>query len=90
MCVGMAGKGSQAVVLARAGDDRVDRLERALVVAAYIVVRYGAVYAPYVDRLEAELEAARKGDAAARARRILARYAAGVEDRGEVLELSAS
>ena len=38
----------------------IGRLEHALVLAAYIVLRHGATYAPYVDRLEKELEAARR------------------------------
>lgn len=51
----------------------VERLERALVFMAYLVVRYGAAYAPYVERLERELEAAKKAeDAVAHARQILA------------------
>ena len=53
----------------------IDRLERALVLAAYIVVRHGPVYAPYIDRLERELEAARQNDPMVRARRILETYA---------------
>lgn len=53
----------------------IERLERALVLAAYIVVRHGPVYAPYVDRLERELEAARRNDPTERAKRILETYA---------------
>lgn len=34
-------------------------IERALRVAAYLVVRHGDVYAPLLDRLESELEAER-------------------------------
>lgn len=54
----------------------VERLERALVYAAYIVVRYGPQYAPIVERLERELEAARREDPVERAKRILERYTA--------------
>jgi hypothetical protein len=53
------------------GDHRVERLERALVLAAYIVVRHGPQYAPYVERLKKELAAARARDPVAEARRIL-------------------
>jgi len=52
----------------------VDRLERALVLAAQIVLQHGTVYAPYIDRLELELEKARKTDPTERAKRILERY----------------
>ena len=52
----------------------VERLERALVLAARIVLQHGAVYAPYIDRLEMELERARRNDPAVRARRILETY----------------
>ena len=54
----------------------VERLERALVLVAYIVLRHGPVYAPYIDRLERELEAARQNDPTERAKRILETYAA--------------
>ena len=49
----------------------VERLERALVLAAYIVLRHRPVYAPYIDRLERELEAARHNEPTERAKRIL-------------------
>ena len=52
----------------------VERLERALVLVARIVLLHGAVYAPYIDRLEMELERARRNDPLERARRILANY----------------
>ena len=52
----------------------VERLERALVLAAQIVLQHGPVYAPYIDRLEMELEKARKNDPTERAKRILERY----------------
>jgi hypothetical protein len=52
----------------------VERLERALVLAARIVLLHGAVYAPYIDRLEMELERARRNDPLERARRILEIY----------------
>jgi hypothetical protein len=49
----------------------IERLERALALAGYIVLRHGLVHAPYIDRLERELEAARRDDPTKRARRIL-------------------
>jgi hypothetical protein len=52
----------------------IERLERALALAAYIVLRHGPVYAPYIDRLERELEAARRDDPIERAKRILEIY----------------
>jgi hypothetical protein len=52
----------------------IERVERALALAAYIVLRHGPVYAPYIDRLEGELEAARRDDPTERARRILHAY----------------
>jgi hypothetical protein len=62
----------------------VERIERSLAVVAYIVVRHGEAYAPLLDRLEEELEAARKVTSHRdRAQRILAtltrevRHAAG-------------
>lgn len=52
----------------------VERLERAVQLIAYIVVEHGDAYAPLLDRLEAELENARRPSAAQeRARAILAR-----------------
>jgi hypothetical protein len=54
----------------------VERLEHALMLVAYIVLRHGPVYAPYIDRLERELEAARQNDPTERAKRILETYAA--------------
>lgn len=56
-----------------------ERLERALVLSAQIVVQYGHRYAPYFERLEREVAAARAAaaganDAAARARRLLAAH----------------
>jgi hypothetical protein len=56
------------------GPMTIERLERALVLAAYIVVRHGPEYACHVDRLEKELEAARRDDPVARAKRILEAY----------------
>jgi hypothetical protein len=55
----------------------VERIERALVLAAYVVVRHGPVYAPLVDRLERELEIARRSDPTERAKRILDAYGSG-------------
>lgn len=62
---------------AEIADDPVteDRIERALVLTAYIVTRHGEVYAPLFDRLESELHAARRARAPAeRARRVLEAY----------------
>lgn len=56
------------------GSALIERLERALALAAYIVLRHGSVYAPYIDRLEKELEAARRNDPTERAKRILETY----------------
>lgn len=48
-------------------------LERHLVFAAWIVVRFGPVYAPVLERVEAEIEARKRADAPVdRARRLLA------------------
>jgi hypothetical protein len=65
-----------------------ERLERALALAAYIVVRYGKVYAPILERLEREVEAARKDDPVVRARKVLESYT----DRGglNAMRLSSS
>ena len=52
----------------------IEELERALALAAYIVLRHGPIYAPYIDRLERELENARKNDPTERAKRILETY----------------
>jgi hypothetical protein len=52
----------------------IEALERALALAAYIVLRHGPIYAPYNDRLERELENARKNDPTERAKRILQTY----------------
>ena len=52
----------------------IERIERALVLAAYVVVKHGPVYAPLLDRLETELQAARRNDPTELARRILKDY----------------
>ena len=52
----------------------IEELERALALAAYIVLRHGPIYLPYIDRLERELENARKNDPTERAKRILQTY----------------
>jgi hypothetical protein len=53
----------------------VERLERALAIAAYIVVLDGPVAAPIFDRLERELQNARASqDSVARARQLLEGY----------------
>jgi hypothetical protein len=66
----------------------VERIERALVLAAQIVLQHGPVYAPYIDRLEMELEKARRNDPAERAKRILERYT--VEGDANAMRLSQS
>ena len=66
----------------------VERLERALVLAARIVLLHGPVYAPYIDRLEMELERARRNDPMERARRILEIYT--VEGDENAIRLSQS
>jgi len=66
----------------------VERLERALVFAAQIVLKYGPAHAPYIDRLEMELEKARKDDPTERAKRILERYT--VEGDENAMRLSQS
>jgi len=65
-----------------------DRLARARAVMAYIVLRHGAAYAPLLDRLDAEYEEARRGDPAARARRILDGYKEVGERRAILLSHS--
>jgi hypothetical protein len=52
----------------------IQRLERAFALDAYIVLRHGLVYAPYIDRLERELEVARRSSPTDRAKRILETY----------------
>lgn len=54
--------------------DSIDRLEHALALAAYIVLRHGSAYAAYIDRLETEIDAARRNDPTERAKRILNTY----------------
>lgn len=54
-------------------------LEEALTLAAYIVVRHGDAYAPAMERLEREVEdAKRRAPTADRARRILDRLPGAV------------
>jgi hypothetical protein len=63
--------------MTRPHDDTItiERLERALVTMAYIVVRHGAVYAPILDRLEREIEDRRRqAEPVERARRLLEAY----------------
>lgn len=51
------------------GEVTVERLERGLMIAAYVVARHGAVYAPLFDRLERDLAELRtREDPVARAR----------------------
>ena len=51
-----------------------ERLERALAVVAYVILRHGAVYAPILERLEREVEVARRDDPMTRAKHILDGY----------------
>ena len=51
-------------------------LERALAIVAYGVLKYGDQFAPILDRLEREVEAARASSPTDRARRILEAYRA--------------
>lgn len=53
-----------------------EQLERALAFVAHIVVRHGEQYAPILDRLEREVEIARRDGATARAKRILEEFRA--------------
>lgn len=55
----------------------IERLERALAVAAYVVTQRGAIAAPLFNRIEAELAAARATqDTVSRARALLESYRA--------------
>ena len=56
------------------GEVTLERLERALAIVAYVVVQHGKVYAPILERLEREVEAARRDDPVLRARKLLAAY----------------
>lgn len=49
----------------------VERLERALLVMAEIVVLHGPAYAPLLNRLERELEQLKRDDPVAKARRLI-------------------
>lgn len=51
-----------------------DDLERALALAAFLVARHGNRFAPILERVEREIEEARRADPAERAQRILERY----------------
>lgn len=56
----------------------IERLERALAIAAYVVTLDGPVAAPLFNRLERELATARAADdSVARARALVASYGAG-------------
>jgi hypothetical protein len=79
------GKGTSAESKRRS---LVERLEHALVLVAYIVLRHGPIYAPYIDRLERELETARQNDPTERAKRILETYAANGNANAARLGLS--
>jgi hypothetical protein len=57
-----------------------ERIERALAVAAYVVVKHGPVYAPLLESLEREAERLRdaeRNSPEARARRVLESYRIG-------------
>lgn len=51
-----------------------ERIERALVAVARLVVKRGPVYAPILERLERELINARRRDPVSHAMRILSAY----------------
>lgn len=56
----------------------IERLERALAIAAYVVTLDGPVAAPLFNRIERELATARAAnDSVARARALVASYAGG-------------
>jgi hypothetical protein len=55
-----------------ADDIPLDRMQRALVTMAYIVIRHGPAYAPILDRLERELVERQSSESPlARAQRLL-------------------
>lgn len=58
----------------QASSPSLEALERALVFMAHIVLRHGETYAPILERLEREVEAARRDGATARAKRILEEF----------------
>lgn len=62
----------------QASHPSLETLERALVFMAQIVLRHGETYAPILERLEREVEAARSNGATARAKRILEEFRARV------------
>jgi len=53
------------------GLTRIERLERALALAAFVVLEHGETYAPILARLEREVERERRSDPKSRAARIL-------------------
>jgi len=53
-----------------------ERIGRALVIIARVVLRHGPQYAALLERLEKDLETARRHDPAERARQILQAYTA--------------
>lgn len=55
-------------------DYTIEELELALAKMAYIVLKHGKQYTPIMDRIERELEAAKKSDPTVRAQRILQNY----------------
>jgi hypothetical protein len=57
--------------LARSGHVSIEELEAYRVFAAYIVSEFGEQYIGVLDRIEQELEKARREDPLARARRVL-------------------
>lgn len=56
---------------------------------AYAITLHGAVYAPILDRIEREIELARKADPVARARAILGAYATEGDLNGMAPRVSA-
>jgi hypothetical protein len=66
-----------------------DRLERAIVTLAYVVVRHGPRYAPLLERLEEEYRQ-RFSDPVDRARAIVDRYRSAGQRAKAILPSSSS
>ena len=66
----------------------IERLERALALAAFVVLEHGEAYTPVLERLEREVEAMRRNDPKSRASRILQAYRPS--ENGSMILLSQS
>jgi len=74
----------------RSGPEYISELEHAIALAAYIVLRHGDFYAPFLDLLEKELvEAKTRETPRAKAKRLLRAYATPAHSR-ELQALSIS